>query len=111
MMVEVGVANTYTMSDNLPGDACYAVTFPEPGNTFFTSFTIYDVNGYLLEGNSHISSYAWESEEDGSITIHFNCEGAVNNITSSGNKYNYIVRSYGASQAIVDESISPVLVK
>ena len=85
MMVEVGVANTYTMSDNLPGDACYAVIFPEPGNTFFTSFTIYDVNGYLLEGNSHISSYAWESEEDGSITIHFNCEGAVNNITSSGN--------------------------
>ena len=108
MKVEVGFANTYTTSDNLPGDVCYAVTFPDPGNTFFTSFTIYDVNGYLMEGNSHISSYTWDSEEDGSTTIHFNCEGAVNNITSSGNEYNYIVRSYGASQAVIDETINPI---
>jgi hypothetical protein len=107
MMVEVGVANTYTTSDNLSGDVCYAVTFPDPGNTFFTSFTIYDVNGYLMEGNSHISSYTWESEEDESTTIHFNCEGAVNNITSSSKEYNYIVRSYGASQAVIDETINP----
>lgn len=108
MMVEVGVANTYTTSDNLPGDKCYAVTFPETGNTYFTSFTIYDTDGYLMEGNSHISSYTWESAEDGSTTIHFNCEGAVNNITSNGNEYNYIVRNYGASQAMIDETINPV---
>jgi hypothetical protein len=108
MKVEVGVANTYTTSENLPGDVCYAVTFPDPGNTFFTSFTIYDTNGYLMDGNSHISSYTWESEEDGSTTIHFNCEGAANNITSGGNEYNYIVRSYGASQSVIDESINPI---
>jgi hypothetical protein len=108
MKVEVGVANTYTTSDNLPGDVCYAVTFPDPGNTFFTSFTIYDVNGYLMEGNSHINSYTWESAEDGSTTIHFNCEGALNNITSSGSEYNYIVRSYGASQAVINETINPI---
>lgn len=108
MAVEVGVANTYTTSENLPGDKCYAVAFPDTGNTFFTSFTIYDINGYLLEGNSHINSYTWESEDDGSTTIRFNCEGAVNNITSSGNEYNYIIRNYGASQAMIDEDINPI---
>ncbi len=108
MAVEVGVANTYTTSENLPGDQCYAVTFPNTGNTFFTSFTIYDTSGYLMEGDSHINSYTWESEDDGSTTVHFNCEGAVNNITSSGNEYNYIVRNYGASQAMIDEDINPI---
>jgi hypothetical protein len=108
MKVEVSVSNTYTTSENLPGDVCYAVAFPDPGNTFFTSFTNYDVNGYLMDGNSHISSYTWDSDEDGSTTIHFNCDGAVNNITSGGNEFNYIVRSYGASQAVIDEVINPI---
>jgi hypothetical protein len=34
--------------------------------------------------------------------------GAVNNITSSGNEYNYIIRNYGASQAMIDEDINPI---
>jgi hypothetical protein len=84
------------------------VTFPDPDNAFFTSFTIYDTDGYLMEGNSHISSYTWKSNEDGSTTIHFNCEGKANTITSGGKKFNYIVRSYGASQKIIDEVINPI---
>ncbi len=108
MALEVGVSNYYTTSENLSGDVCHAVTFPETGNKFFTSFTIYDRDGYLMEGNSHINSYTWKSNDDGSTTIHFNCEGKVNNISSNGSEFNYIVRSYGASQAISDEKINPI---
>lgn len=109
MVPEVGVSNYYTSSANLAGDVCMAVTFPETGNKFFTSFTIYDTEGYLMEGNSHINSYTWKSNEDASTTIHFNCgDDALNNISSNGNEFNYIVRSYGASQAIIDETINPI---
>lgn len=108
MVIEVGKSNTYNSSENLPGDKCLAVTFPDPGNKFFTSFTIYDADGYLMEGDSHINSYTWKPNDDGSITIHFNCDGMENNITSGGAKYNYIVRNYGASQAVIDGEINPV---
>jgi len=109
MVTEVGVSNVYATSENLPGDVCHAVAFPDTGDTFFTSFTIYDTDGYLVEGDSHINSYTWKSDEDGSTTIHFNCEGAVNNITSGGNEFNYIVRNYGASQAVIDQEINPII--
>lgn len=108
MVLEVGVSNYYTTSEILSGDRCYAVTFPETGNKFFTSFTIYDTDGYLMEGNSHINSYTWKSNKNGSTTIHFNCEGKENNITSNGSEFNYIVRNYGASQKVIDEVINPI---
>ncbi len=108
MVTEVGRSNYYTTSKNLSGDECLAVNMPETGNTFFTSFTIYDTDGYLIEGNSHINSYTWKPNGDGSTTIHFNCEGKTNNITSNGEEYNYIVRNYGASQKIIDEEINPI---
>ncbi len=108
MAPELGVTNYYTTSKNLPGDVCHAVTFPETGNKFFTSFTIYDTDGYLMEGNSHISSYTWKSNADGTTTIHFNCDGKPNNVTSNGQTFNYIVRSYGVSQKIIDEEINPI---
>lgn len=109
MVVEVGKSNYYTSSENLPGDVCLAVTFPETGNKYFTSFTIYDTDGYLMEGNSHINSYTWKSNNDGSTTIHFNCGvDKVNNITSNGAEFNYVVRNYGASQKVVDELINPI---
>ena len=108
MVTEVGKSNTYNSSENLPGDKPFAVTFPDPGNKFFTSFTIYDLNGYLMEGNTHINSYTWKPNVDGSITIHFNAEGKPNNITSSGKEFNYTVRNYGASQDVIDKKINPV---
>ena len=109
MVVEEGKSNYYTTSKNLQGDACLAVTVPETGNKFFTSFTIYDTDGYLMEGNSHINSYTWKTNDDGTTTIHFNCgDDKLNNITSNGAEYNYIVRSYGASKKIIDEVINPI---
>jgi hypothetical protein len=108
MVTEVGVSNTYNSSENLPGDTPLAVAFSDPGNKFFTSFTIYDLNGYLMEGDSHINSYTWKPNEDGTVTIHFNAEGKINNISSGGNEFNYIVRNYGVSQAALDKTINPV---
>lgn len=108
MVSEVGISNVYTTSKNLPGDVCHSVDVPETGNAFFTSFTIYDLDGYLMEGNSHINSYTWKANDDGSATIHFNCEGKQNNITSNGSEFNYIVRNYGASQDVIDGKINPI---
>ncbi|MFT4542621.1 MAG: hypothetical protein ACI835_005089, partial [Planctomycetota bacterium] len=108
MVTEIGKSNTYNSSENLPGETPFEVTFPDPGNKFFTSFTIYDTDGYLMEGNSHINSYTWKPNDDGSITIHFNAEGMKNNLTSNGVEFNYIVRNYGASQAVIDLKINPV---
>jgi len=109
MVVAVDKSNYYTTSANLSGDTCLAVTFLETGNKFFTSFTIYDTDGYLMEGNSHINSYTWKPNSDDSTTIHLNCGNEkVNNITSNGAEFNYIVRSYGASQKIIDEIINPI---
>ena len=108
MPIEVGKSNVYNSSKNLPGDRPLQVTFTNPGNRFFTSFTIYDVNGYLMKGNSHINSYTWEPNDDGTITIHFNDEGKKNNISSGGKAFNYIVRNYGASQAVIDKKINPI---
>jgi hypothetical protein len=108
MKVEVDVANTYNTSEALAGDVPMQVTFKDPGNKFFTSFTIYDLNGYLLEGNTHINSYTWKPNEDGTITVHFNAEDKINNITSGGKEFNYIVRNYGVSEAALDKTINPV---
>ena len=108
MPTVVGKSNTYNSSDNLPGNRPLQVTFPETGNKYFTSFTIYDVNGYLMAGNNHINSYTWEPNGDGTITIHFNAEGKKNNISSGGKEFNYIVRNYGASQAVIDKKINPI---
>ncbi len=109
MVTKVGESNFYTTSENLPGDKPMKVTFPNPGNKFFTSFTIYDVNGYLMDGkDQHISSYTWEPNKDETITIHFNAEGKKNNISSGGKDFNYIVRNYGASQAVIEKKINPI---
>ena len=107
-MTEVNVSNTYNSSENLDGNAPMSVTFPDPGNKFFTSFTIYDTAGYLVEGNSHINSYTWKPNADVSITVHFNAKGKINNISSGGKEYNYIVRNYGATQDVIDKKINPV---
>ena len=108
IVIEENISNYYTTSKNLTSDTCYGVTFPETGNKFFTSFTLYDTEGYLLAGNSHINSYTWEPNKDGSTTIHFNCAGKINNITANVKEFNYIVRSYGLSKKIMDEEINPV---
>jgi len=106
---EAGRSNIYSSSADLPGDQCLAVTFDDPQSKFFASFTLYDVDGYLIDANSHIKSDRWTRNDDGTITIHFNCaDDAINNLSSNGEPFNYIVRYYGVSRAVMDGTIRPL---
>ena len=68
-----------------------------------------DADGYLMEGETHINDKMWKPNEDGTITIHFNAgKAAINNLSSSGQPFNYIVRSYGISQKVMDDTWKPV---
>jgi len=106
---ELGVSNAYSSSPALPGDACLGITFDDPKNKFFTSFTLYDVEGYLMAGNTHINSTMWEPNSDGTITVHFNCgDNAINSLSSGGEPFNYSVRNYGVSQAVLNSDFRPI---
>ncbi|MEX0284833.1 MAG: hypothetical protein AB3N23_09495 [Paracoccaceae bacterium] len=106
---ELGVSNAYSSSPGLQGDQCLAVTFDDPKNAFFTSFTLYDTDGYLMDGNMHINSNMWAPNPDGTITLHFNCgEDVTNPLSSGGAPFNYSVRNYGVSQTVLDGNFRPV---
>ena len=105
----LGVTNVYQSSETMSGDVPRVITFDDPGNKFFTSFTLYDADGYLMEGDTHINDKMWKPNEDGTISIHFNAgEDAINNLSSTGQPFNYIVRSYGISQKVMDDTWKPV---
>jgi hypothetical protein len=105
----LGVTNVYQSSETMSGDVPHVITFEDPGNKFFTSFTLYDADGYLMEGETHINDKMWKPNEDGTITIHFNAgKDAMNNLASGGKPFNYIVRSYGISQKVMDDTWKPV---
>ncbi len=109
MEPELHVTNTYRSSQTMSGDVARFVTFEDPKNKFFTSFTLYDADGYLMDGETHINSNMWQPNDDGTITIHFNAgEDAVNNLSSGGKPFNYLVRSYGVSQKVLDGEWRPL---
>jgi len=109
MEPELYVSNTYPVSKNMSGDVCRAITFEDPKNKFFTSFTLYNEDGYLMKGETHINSKMWEPNADGTITLHFNCgEDAINNLSSSGKTFGYVIRNYGVSQVVLDGNFQPL---
>ncbi|WP_145295316.1 DUF1254 domain-containing protein [Crateriforma conspicua] len=109
MEPELNVSNAYFSSDAMSGDVARSITFDDPKNKFFTSFTLYDANGYLMDGETHINSKMWIPNDDGTITIHFNAgDDAINNLSSHGQPFNYTVRNYGVSQLVLDGSWRPL---
>lgn len=105
---EVGVANLYTNSVSLNADDCLSTTFENPESTYFTSITAYDKERYLIEGVRNVNSHRWEANDDGSITVSFNCgDDAPNNIDTQGQDFSFTMRFYGVSQKVVDGEISP----
>jgi hypothetical protein len=105
---EVNVANKYTNSVMLSGKKCLTTTFEDPESKYFTSVTAYDKDRYLIEGVRHVSSYAWNKNKDGTVTVSFNCgEGAVNNIDTQGHDFSFTMRYYGVSQKVFDGKIMP----
>jgi hypothetical protein len=109
MEPELHISNAYFSSKTMSGDVARSITFADPKNKFFTSFTLYDEDGYLMEGETHINSKMWVPNADGTITIHFNAgSGAINNLSSGGKAFNYSIRNYGVSQTVLDGSWRPL---
>lgn len=105
MPVVLGVSNIYRNTQQFDGGDCQTVTFEEPDNKYFTSVTLYDEAGYMIDSaRFSINSYEWIKNSDGSITLNFNCgEEAINNLTTDGQDFNYTIRNYGVSQRVVDD--------
>ena len=105
---EVGVANLYTNSVSLSPDKCLSTTFDDPESIYFTSITAYDKDRYLIEGVRNINSHRWDENDDGTITVSFNCgDDAPNNIDTMGQEFSFTMRYYGVSQKVVDGEVSP----
>ena len=96
---ELHKSNVYMNSKNIKGDGYYSISFEDPKNRFFTSFTLYDTGSYLMTGETQIKSSTWKPNPDGTITLHFNCgKDKINNLSSAGKTFNYLIRNYGVSQ-------------
>lgn len=105
---EVDVSNKYTNSTMLNPDKCLTTTFDDPKSRFFTSVTAYDTERYLMEGVNNVNSHSWQVNDDGTITVSFNCgDNAVNNIDTNGQRFSFTMRYYGVSQRVLDGKISP----
>ena len=105
---EVDVANKYTNSVVLSSKSCLTTTFDDPRSRYFSSVTVYDKDRYLMEGVTNVNSHSWQVNEDGTITVSFNCgEDGVNNIDTRGQDFSFTMRYYGVSQAVVDGKIKP----
>lgn len=105
---EVGVANVYTNSTFLSADECLSTTFDDPKSKYFTSITAYDQDRYLIDGVRNVNSHSWEPNDDGSITVSFNCgDDSPNNIDTNGQDFSFTMRYYGVSQTVVDGNIAP----
>jgi hypothetical protein len=105
MPVELGVSNIYRNTKQFNGAVCQSVTFEEPDNKYFSSITLYDETGYMIDSSRFsINSYEWEKNGDGTVTINFNCgDEAINNLKTDGQDFNYTVRNYGVTQRVADD--------
>ena len=104
------VANMYFNSLRFSGDACYTTTFKDPQNKFFTSITAYDADKYLIEGVKHVSSHTWVKNNDGTITVSFNCGAdAKNNIDTKGQDFTFTSRHYGVHPDVIAGGPDPII--
>ena len=105
---EVDVANKYTNSIFLDGNTCYSTRFEDPKSVYFTSVTAYDYGRYLMDGVRNVNSHTWQRNEDGTVTVSFNCGAdAPNNIDTGGRKFSFTMRYYGVRQNVIDGDIAP----
>jgi hypothetical protein len=108
--------NIYQTSAYMNAEGCYEMTFTNPNSTYFWSATVYNGDGRMFNDIAHISSAMNpEKNEDGTYTIHFGCEGEINNIpTMEGNttgQFNVLIRHYGPSDQVRndEEGYNPAL--
>ena len=107
---EVGVSNFYASSVLLSADECLSTTFEDPESRYFTSITAYNSDRYLIDGVRNINSHHWDTNNDGTITVSFNCgDDAPNNIDTNDQDFTFLMRYYGVTQKVVDGEITPEL--
>ncbi|MDK9758857.1 DUF1214 domain-containing protein [Vibrio sp. D173a] len=107
---EAFVGNKYSNSPKMKADVCYTTTFEDPENKFFTSITAYDGDKYLMKGVNNINSHTWDKNEDGTITVSFNCgETAKNNIDTKGQDYTFTTRHYGVNPKVMEADKDPII--
>jgi len=97
--------NVYQTSKYFPADGCYEVTFPDPKDKYFWSATVYNGNGRIFNDIANISSEMNPViNKDGTITLHFGCDGKPNNIPivegNTTGKFNVLMRHYGPSKQV-----------
>lgn len=103
--------NVYKFVEAMPNNVCMQSTFTDPNASEFFSFTLYNTEGYLMDGNTIINSRDMAQNEDGTYTVSINCdETAINNI--SGNPdlktIGYAWRVYGASEEVENRTWDPI---
>jgi hypothetical protein len=103
--------NMYKFVEAVENNVCMQSTFPDPQASEFFSFTLYDTDGYLIDGNTIINSRDMIANKNGSYTVSINCgDDAINNISapSAIDTIGYAWRVYGASKQVEDRSWDPI---
>jgi hypothetical protein len=103
--------NMYKFVESLENNVCMQSTFSDPKATEFFSFTLYDDDGFLMDGNTIINSRDMVANQDGTYTVSINCsDDAINNISAPAEvaTVGYAWRVYGASKAVENRSWDPI---
>jgi len=103
--------NIYQFSKFFEGFEGRSTTFQDPENTGgFWSITVYDKEGFMFNEIANINSERAVKNEDGTYTVHFGCEGKVNNIPikNKTGSWNAAMRHYTPSKKVVEGKIVPM---
>jgi len=103
--------NMYKFVEAIDNNVCMQTTFTDPDATEFFSFTLYDTDGYLMDGNTVINSRDMVANDDGTYTVHINCgDDAINNISAPVelDTIGYAWRVYGASEEVENRTWDPI---
>jgi hypothetical protein len=103
--------NMYKFVEAIDNNVCMQSTFADPKATEFFSFTLYDTDGYLMDGNTVINSRDMTGNRDTTYTVHINCgDDAINNISAPAEygTIGYAWRVYGASKEVENRTWDPI---
>jgi hypothetical protein len=103
--------NMYKFVEKVKNNLCMQSTFPDPKATEFFSFTLYDTDGWLLDGNTVINSRDMVHNKDGTYTVSINCgDDSINNISAPADLdyIGYAWRVYGASEEVENRTWDPI---
>jgi len=103
--------NMYKFVEAVDNNVCMQSTFADPKATEFFSFTLYDTDGYLMDGNTVINSRDMIPNKNGTYTVSINCgDDAINNISAPSHlkTIGYAWRVYGASKEVENRTWDPI---